>query len=436
MALTVEIEKQLYDFNEVRDISSFSNPGFSIAIYKADIEKLWDERISGQIVDTNGNVQNVSLKIYQWCQYRLLKLQVALSQYFLNFENHIEMMIACAIAQEPILFIGPPGVAKTELAISFFGGIGLRRPTADSKEKQNDSKYFEYLLSPYTVPEELFGLLDIDKLKDGEVTRINQNMITGKHVRGVFLDEVFNASSNILNTLLTLINERRYFDKGMFQPADLKILIGASNDTPVGKYGSGQGFAGKKSAELRAFYDRFTIRLYFPTPQELSPTNEALIKDNYKKILEISQERTMEKLTMERPQEFRQIACINDILLLGRLIGHRNMKLPEEIQELALSVISGLSLKRSVKELCTMSPRKANKVIPMICASSFLIPPENLRTNRNGNFSTEELIKYVNKDTYPKVSEKNLTAFYHIWDFEKDRGQLENEVNTLLEQMQ
>jgi len=418
-------DKFVLDLGNVASINEFKNPLFAKAIYKADAEVLLNEIVQGNIVDKDGNVQEVSMRLYQWSQYRLLKLQAQLSRHFINCNNHIEMMLACAIAQEPVLFIGPPGVAKTEVAVSFFGGVGLRRPLDNGNAAENDSKYFEYLLSPYTVPEELFGLLNFKELEMGVVTRINTNMITGKRVYGVFLDEVFNASSNILNTLLTLINERRYFDKGMFQTADLKILIGASNDTPIGKYGSGHGMTGKKAAELRAFFDRFTLRLYFPTPQELYPTNGNMIKEFYKKIIDISYERATERLTMERPRDFEQLACVNDILLLGRLIG--SVSLEDDIRELTYSMLSGLSMARA-RDLCTMSPRKANKMFPIIISNSFLLPVEM----QGQNISDKELVNYVS-NTRPEVRREHLRAFYHVWDYEKDREKLKDEVDVLLE---
>ena len=155
-----------------------------------------------------------------------------------NMAENIRMLIASAIAQEPVLFVGGPGLAKTELAIAFYESIGLRKPTRDGgSDAEDDShpanKYYEYLLSAFTLPEELFGPYDVQRLAEGRFVRRNENMLTGPNVRGCFLDEVFRGSSNILNTMLTLINERRYFNDGVFHQSDLAVIIGASNTTPT-----------------------------------------------------------------------------------------------------------------------------------------------------------------------------------------------------------
>ncbi len=423
-----------YKFTDITDLSKFESPDYTETIYKADVNDLLNNRVEGKILSEDGKYKSVKLKVYQWSQFRLLKLQSALSHFFVNYDTHIEMLLASAIAQEPILFIGPPGVAKTEMAINFFGGIGLRKPLQDLDGKKSSgkeiNKYFEYLLSPFSVPDELFGTLDFKALEAGEVRHINTNMITGKLVRGVFLDEIFNASSNILNTLLTLINERRYFDNGLFKPADLKVFIGASNHSPISRDGSGGAFASKKAGELWAFYDRFTLRLYFPTPQEYYQTNEKEIRKQYRIIIDRSCDRAMEKLTLERPKEFEQIACINDLLLLGRLVG--KVELPDETRELMYVMISNLATqRRKGSELCYMSPRKGNKLLPIILADAFLIPGEEFY-NLEKAPQTTEILEYID-GLELRVAEKNLRTFYHIWDYEGDRDKLKDEVDMLLE---
>lgn len=442
----IEVDGQLYDFRDIVNPRKFETPGFTKAIYQAEIDGLWEERVQGQILNEEGNPITKNLKIYQWCLYRLLKLQAELSKLFIGYDTQVRMLMACAIAQEPILFVGRPGVAKTEMAVSFFGGIGLRKPKSSAISNENpadgdaQNKYFEYLLSPFTVPEELFGPLDFRELEKGTVTRINTNMVTGKLVRGIFLDEIFNASSNILNTLLTLINERRYFDRGMFQDADLKIFIGASNTTPVGKYGSGDGMPGRKSGELAAFYDRFTVRLYLPTPQEIYQTQMEKVMKAYELIDKISHERFMERLTLEKPKDFGQIACINDILLLGRVLP--KVGFSDKMKELKNMIVSSLAVNRPGRDLCSMSPRKPNKLLPIIMADTFLLDIAELRAqhvmqHRNEEdfaeeLRTEKILEYL-ENSDASVMEKNLGVFHHIWDYEGDRERLKEELDVLLD---
>ena len=432
MSLTIDVDGQLFDLNMIQNPLKFETSGYTRALYKADIDTLWNSRVEGQILDERGKPITVKFKLYQWSLFRLIKLQAALSRHFVGYDEIIRMLLACAVAQEPILFIGKPGVAKTEVAISFFSAIGLRKPKNNGQGGPKDgfedrSKYFEYLLSPFTVPEELFGTLNFKELERGTVTHINTNMATGKLVRGIFLDEVFNASSNILNTLLGLINERRYFDRGMFQDADLKLFIGASNSTPLSKSGAVDGLSGQFSSDLEAFYDRFTVRLYFPTPQEKHADLRSVMKE-YERIAAISSDRFMEKLTLENPKPFEQIACINDILLLGRILGKINF--PEKVKQAKNTIVANLSMQRSGRALSHMSPRKPNKLTPIILADAFLVDIGKIHQDLN----TGKIIDLINKDLREvQVTRENLRVFRHIWDYEGDRDVLAKEIDLLLE---
>ena len=407
----------------VADLKSFESSAVTDQIYQANLSE-FEKLVTGSVLHESGEKTKESMRVYQWCQFRLLKLQAALSRHFVNYEHHVEMMLASCIAQEPVLFIGPPGVAKTEMAISFFSGIGLRKPTIEEAQaSENLNKYFEYLLSPFSVPDEIFGTLDFEALQKGRVHRINTNMITGRKVRGVFLDEVFNASSNILNTLLTLINERRYFDDGGFKPADLRVFIGASNHTPEARRLSG---GRQQVGELSAFYDRFSLRLYFPTPQEHYQTNEQEIRREYRQILEKSQHRAFKKLTVGRPQVFEQVACLNDLLVLGRYL--ENTSFPEDVRDTMYGLISNFATqRRKGQELCYMSPRKAIKMLPIIYADAYLVKGDRMHPETQ----TRELLTYV-KENKVAVKRENLYVFNHVWDREADRDRLKSEVEIFL----
>src|SRR5262245_24367617 len=109
------------------------------------------------------------------------------------------------------------------------------------------SRYFEYLLTPFTEPGERFGFYDPSKLtKEGTLERIHaQSMMQNAHV--VFLDEVFKGSSAILNALLSFMNERAFYDRGRRHDIPLQCLFAATNELP-------------DSAELQAIWDRFSLR--------------------------------------------------------------------------------------------------------------------------------------------------------------------------------
>ena len=140
-------------------------------------------------------------------------------------------LVLAALAGEHVLFIGPPGTAKSELARRMHRVIGGR--------------YFERLLTRFTVPEELFGPLSLAALDEGRYERDIDGYLPTASI--AFLDEVFKANSAILNALLTLLNERE-FDQGALRiPVPLVSVVGASNEVP-------------DDEALRAFLDRFLLR--------------------------------------------------------------------------------------------------------------------------------------------------------------------------------
>lgn len=165
---------------------------------------------------------------------RLNRFRSALARFFVNRESIVELMTVCAIAQEPLLLVGLPGTAKSDLVTKFRDALGI--PTED---------YFEYMLTRFTEPSEVMGPIDINLLREGRYVR----RVLGKlpTARMVFLDEIFKSNSAILNSLLTIINERKYYQDGMPVPVALKILLAATNEIP-------------EHAELAALKDRFCLK--------------------------------------------------------------------------------------------------------------------------------------------------------------------------------
>ncbi|CAG0994402.1 ATPase RavA [Anaerolineae bacterium] len=192
----------------------------------------------------------------------LRKAALEMNTAFLGKEEIIDMMFICAIAQEPLLLFGPPGTAKSKLVQHFCDLLGMRSASVISeteKKTAQDKKvsspfYFQYLLTPFTEPDELFGPVDVNLLKDGRFQRINwQWMLPGATV--VFLDEVFRGSSAILNSLLTIINERRFYEAGNSLQAKASVIFGAANQPP-------------SREDLAAFYARFPIRVFSDETKE------------------------------------------------------------------------------------------------------------------------------------------------------------------------
>ena len=144
-----------------------------------------------------------------------------------------ELIVLAAVAQEHLLVIGPPGTGKSAVVRRVAQTLGGR--------------YFEYLLGRFTEPSELFGAVDLKKLREGTVETDVSGMLPEADV--AFLDEVFLGSTAILNTLLGVLNERR-FRRGHTQLAcPLRVCVGAANALP-------------DDEALAAFADRFLLHAF------------------------------------------------------------------------------------------------------------------------------------------------------------------------------
>ena len=165
---------------------------------------------------------------------RLHRFRMALGRWFVAKQPLIDLMTVSAIAQEPLLLVGPPGTAKSDLVIKFKDALGL-----------GESDYFEYMLTRFTEPSEVLGPIDINLLREGRYVRRERGKLPT--ARLIFLDEIFKSNSAILNSLLTIINEKKFYQDGLPQPVRLKILFAATNEIP-------------EHAELGALKDRFCLK--------------------------------------------------------------------------------------------------------------------------------------------------------------------------------
>jgi MoxR-like ATPase len=148
-------------------------------------------------------------------------------------EAMVELVALCAVAGEHLLVIGPPGTAKSEAVRRTARALG--------------GGYFEYLLGRFTEPSEIFGPVDLRKLREGLVETETAGMLPEAEV--AFLDEVFLGSTAILNTLLGLLNERVFRRGHTRMQCPLRVCVGASNALP-------------EDEALAAFADRFLARTF------------------------------------------------------------------------------------------------------------------------------------------------------------------------------
>ncbi|HZI13580.1 MAG TPA: AAA family ATPase, partial [Myxococcus sp.] len=153
-------------------------------------------------------------------------------------EAMVELVALSAVAGEHLLVIGPPGTGKSEAVRRTARALG--------------GSYFEYLLGRFTEPSEIFGPVDLRKLREGVVETETSGMLPEAEV--AFLDEVFLGSTAILNTLLGLLNERTFRRGHTRMQCPLRVCVGASNGLP-------------EDESLAAFADRFLARIFVePVP--------------------------------------------------------------------------------------------------------------------------------------------------------------------------
>ena len=145
--------------------------------------------------------------------------------------TEVRLMLLAAFCGEHLLLLGPPGTAKSELG---------RRLSLLCK-----GRYFERLLTRFSVPEELFGPLSLKGLEQDEYIRAVDGYLPTADV--AFVDEIFKANSAILNSLLTILNEGLFDNGNERVKVPLTCMVGASNELP-------------ESEELDALYDRFLFR--------------------------------------------------------------------------------------------------------------------------------------------------------------------------------
>ncbi len=151
---------------------------------------------------------------------------------FLGKEEIIRLLFVAAVAGEHMVMVGPPGTAKSALVRAFADTI--------------DAKYYDYLLTRFTEPNEIFGPVDIQAFRAGEYRRRIEGMLPEAEI--AFLDEIFKANSAILNSLLGVLNARRFAHGNITVRVPLISMFAASNEVP-------------NDDALSALFDRFLLRV-------------------------------------------------------------------------------------------------------------------------------------------------------------------------------
>jgi MoxR-like ATPase len=255
---------------------------------------------------------------------RLRVLAGELEQRFIGKDEVIRLLLISVVAGEHAVLIGPPGTAKSALIRSL--------------AKLMEARYFEYLLTRFTEPNEIFGPVDINAFREGEYRRRTAGMMPESEI--VFLDEVFKSNSAILNSLLTLLNERLYTVGGRVLKCPLVSVFGASNEVP-------------SDETLVAIFDRFLLRI----------RSDNLDAYHFNGLLErgIAQE-----VAQVSGASLDPVISLADIAEFSRNIGRKM-----QFDEAFLSSYKGLVFQIRAEGV-SMSDRRVVKMLKLFAASAFL----------------------------------------------------------------
>lgn len=214
---------------------------------------------------------------------RLNRFRASLKRFFVGKDELIDLMVVAAVAQEPLLLVGPPGTAKSELVLKFKDALGL-----------GEDDYFEYMLTRFTEPSEIIGPIDITLLREGRFVRREQGKLPT--ARLAFLDEIFKSNSAILNILLTIINERKFYQDGVPTPVRLRVLFAATNEVP-------------EQGELAALKDRFVLKA----------ESRSVSDSHFKELIDAGLQSEVYRALNQKPWKENH-ATLDDILKANRYL--------------------------------------------------------------------------------------------------------------------
>lgn len=288
-----------------------------------------DSFSSKQVTNNEKSTQNLRKRIEH-----LLNL---LNSGLYEKEEAIRLALLSAVAGESIFFLGPPGTAKSMISSRIHHAF------------KEGTKYFEYLMNEFSTPDEIFGSVKLKGLDEGIYEKNTNGYLPEANV--AFLDEIWKSGPAILNTLLTIINEKKFRNGDKVEKVPLQVLLAASNELP------------KEKAGLEALYDRFIIRtMVNPVSMDNEESFFALCEKSGKELV-IPENEKSNLLSIEEVQNWSE--KINEVVLTD--------KIKEVIMELRHELEAKNQEKnREEKEKFYVSDRRWKKIIHLLKTSAFL----------------------------------------------------------------
>jgi MoxR-like ATPase len=255
---------------------------------------------------------------------RLRVLGGTLERQFLGKDEIIRLLLIAVVAGEHCVLLGPPGTAKSALI----------RSLAELMQ----ARYFEYLLTRFTEPNELFGPVDIAAFREGVYKRNTAGMLPEAEI--VFLDEVFKSNSAILNALLTLLNERKFTSGGQVLKSPLISVFAASNEVPGDE-------------TLNAIFDRFLLRVH----------SDNLDAYHFNELLERGIQHEIRQMS---GAALEPVVSARELAELGRTFGGKM-----NFSDAFLSAYKGLVFQIRAEGV-SLSDRRVVKMMKLFAASAYL----------------------------------------------------------------
>lgn len=249
---------------------------------------------------------------------KLKQIEKELKSKYFERDQVIEGAFCALLTRHHLLLVGPPGTAKSQIVSDLCGRI-------------QGASYFQWLLTKFTTPEELFGAVSLKGLENDEYRRVISGKLPEAHI--AFLDEVFKASSSILNTLLTIMNERIYYNGTDKLGIPLISLFGASNELPA------------EEDELEALYDRFLLRYVVD-----------YIKEDFRFLKMLDGEGDQAEPSVITPEELEQCK-----------LGTEGVSVPSNILKLIARIRKELA-----KKGITPSDRRYKQSVDLLKAKAYL----------------------------------------------------------------